>query len=452
MSINLTLYVAVYLLRVKIFGLLLIACFFSSFDVIPSFGLTESVNLFGEINSVDLILNDVWIEPENPKDGESVSIHGSVYNAGIIQTGDVSDAVTVAYIVNGEIVKVELLEHILPGIENGIHISSGPSFDAFSGNYIVTVIINYHDTLSHLRDNVENNIVQKIFKIGDVRPSLITSEIYQQYDDKTGKQQVTIHGELSNLFQEKLSNREIIVDIGTVLHKKIITDVNGEFSLMANIPFVNENIKVTIDLEDNSTLSTSSQNVYPIKLNEGESAIAFEIIPNSNMYDFENPPYTIALFQDSYENMFKIISTNEYDVHSMMSDNIFLTVVPANHEYIAELYYEGRFLDSFQTFFKDSTIVKKDIFIPEYGQVKFRVLDDLNEPQINVTVDNWIYSSVTSDDGMTEWIEMLPTVIPSEPYVAKATLSDGSVIWSEEFLLESEEKKVISIIKGDLSP
>ena len=452
MSINLTLYVAVYLLRVKIFGLLLIACFFSSFDVIPSFGLTESVSLFGEINSVDLILNDVWIEPENPKDGEPVSIHGSVYNAGIIPTGDVSDAVTVAYIVNGEIVKVELLEHILPGIENGIHISSGPSFDAFSGNYIVTVIINYHDTLSHLRDNVENNIVQKIFKIGDVRPSLITSEIYQQYDDKTEKQQVTIHGELSNLFQEKLSNREIIVDIGTVLHKKITTDVNGEFSLMANIPFVNENIKVTIDLEDNSTLSTSSQNVYPIKLNEGESAIAFEIIPNSNMYDFENPPYTIALFQDSYENMFKIISTNEYDVHSMMSDNIFLTVVPANHEYIAELYYEGRFLDSFQTFFKDSAIVKKDIFIPEYGQVKFRVLDDLNEPQINVTVDNWIYSSVTSDDGMTEWIEMLPTVIPSEPYVAKATLSDGSVIWSEEFLLESEEKKVISIIKGDLSP
>jgi hypothetical protein len=169
------------------------------------------------------------------------------------------------------------------------------------------------------------------------------------------------------------------------------------------------------------------------------------------MYDFENPPYTIALFQDSYENMFKIISTNEYDVHSMMSDNVFLTVVPANHEYIAELYYEGRFLDSFQTFFKDSAIVKKDVFIPEYGQVKFRVLDDLNEPQINVTVDNWIYSSVTSDNGMTEWIKMLPTVIPSEPYVAKATLSDGSVIWSEEFLLESEEKKVISIIKGDLS-
>jgi len=452
MSINLTLYVAVYLLRVKIFGLLLIACFFPFFDVIPSFGLTESVSLFGEINSVDLILNDIWIEPENPKDGESVSIHGSVYNAGIIPTGDVSDAVTVAYIVNGEIVKIELLEHILPGIENGIHISSGPSFDAFSGNYIVTVIINYHDTLSHLRDNVENNIVQKIFKIGDVRPSLITSEIYQQYDDKTEKQQVTIHGELSNLFQEKLSNREIIVDIGTVLHKKITTDANGEFSLMANIPFVNENIKVTIDLEDNSTLSTSSQNVYPIKLNEGESAIAFEIIPNSNMYDFENPQYTIALFQDSYENMFKIISTNEYDVHSMMSDNIFLTVVPANHEYIVELYYEGRFLDSFQIFLKDSAIVKKDIFIPEYGQVKFRVLDDLNEPQINVTVDNWIYSSITSDDGMTEWIEMLPTVIPSEPYVAKATLSDGSVIWSEEFLLESEEKKVISIIKGDLSP
>jgi len=439
----------IWLLYGKIFALFLFGCFFTSFGIDHSFGLTESVGLFGEINSVDLILNDVWIEPENPKNGESVSIHGSVYNAGIIPTGEVSDAVTVAYIVNGEIVKVELLENILPGMENGMHISSGPSFDAFSGNYIVTVIINYHDTLSHLRDNVENNIVQKIFKIGDVRPSLITSEIYQQYDDKIGKQQVTIHGELSNLFEEKLSDREIVVDIGTVLHKKIITDVNGVFSLTENIPFVNENVKVMVGLEDDSTLSTSSQNIYPIKLNEGESAVAFELIPNSNMHDFENLPYTIALFQDSYENIPKIISTNDYGLQSMMSGNVFLTVVPANHEYIAELYYEGRFLKSFQIFVKDHAVVKEDIIIPEYGQVKFRVLDNFNEPQIDVTVDNWIYSSVTSEDGMTEWIEMLPTVIPHEPYVAKATLSDGSVIWSEEFLLESGEKKIISIIKGD---
>jgi hypothetical protein len=63
-------------------------------------------------------------------------------------------------------------------------------------------------------------------------------------------------------------------------------------------------------------------------------------------------------------------------------------------------------------------------------------------------VDNWIYSSITSEDGLTEWIEMLPTIIPSEPYVAKATLPDGSVIWSEPFLLESEEKKIITIVKG----
>ena len=35
----------------------------------PSFGLTESVDLFGQTNSADLILNDIWITPEEPKEG-----------------------------------------------------------------------------------------------------------------------------------------------------------------------------------------------------------------------------------------------------------------------------------------------------------------------------------------------------------------------------------------------
>ena len=87
-----------------------------------------------------------------------------MYNAGVIEIEDVSDAVTVGYIVNDEVVEINLLENILPGTENGIEISSGPAFNAVTGDYVVTVIINYHDTLSHLRDNPENNIVQKKFQ------------------------------------------------------------------------------------------------------------------------------------------------------------------------------------------------------------------------------------------------------------------------------------------------
>lgn len=431
---------------------LLIGCLFPITISNPSFGLTESVDLFGQINSVDLVLNDIWIEPENPREGETVSIHGSVYNAGIIPNGDVSDAVTVAYIVNGEIVEINLLENILPGINNGIKISSGPVFDANSGSYIATVIINYHDTLSHLRDNQGNNIVQKKFEIGDALPSIITSEIYQYYNKETEKQQITIHGELTDFFQERVINKEIIVDIGTILQKKIATNVNGTFSLTIDIPFVNDIVEVKTNLKDNSLLSRSSQIIYPIKLNEEQSILALEIMPNSPKFNFENSTFTIVLFQDSYDNMFKKISTNEYDEHAKILDDSFLTVIPANHEYIAEIYYEGRLLSAFQTFFTDNSVVKKDIFIPEYGQVKFRVLDEFGVPQTDILIDNWIYSSVTDTDGMTDWNEILPTVTPNEPYVAKATFPDGSVVWSNPFLLDSEEKKVISIIKGRHNP
>ena len=38
-----------------------------SFSITSSFSLTESVDIFGRVNSSDLILNDIWMEPENPK-------------------------------------------------------------------------------------------------------------------------------------------------------------------------------------------------------------------------------------------------------------------------------------------------------------------------------------------------------------------------------------------------
>jgi len=96
------------------------------------------------------------------------------------------------------------LENVLPGVENGVIISSGPVLNPRSGNYIITVIINYHDTLSHLRDNPENNIVQKRIQIGSNNPSLITCDINQLYDSKTGQQQIKIQGELTKRIKKKL--------------------------------------------------------------------------------------------------------------------------------------------------------------------------------------------------------------------------------------------------------
>ena len=105
--------------------LLVIMVIFLSISFQQSFSLTESVDLFGSTNSVDLILNDIWIEPENPMKGEAVSIHGSVYNAGIVSTGQVTDVVTVGYFVNGDLVEITLLDDISTPFSNpGIMSSS----------------------------------------------------------------------------------------------------------------------------------------------------------------------------------------------------------------------------------------------------------------------------------------------------------------------------------------
>jgi len=40
----------------------LVFCFLFLFTIDTSFSLTESIDLFGEVNSADLILNDIWID------------------------------------------------------------------------------------------------------------------------------------------------------------------------------------------------------------------------------------------------------------------------------------------------------------------------------------------------------------------------------------------------------
>jgi len=431
----------------NILRLFLIVVLFLSFSVTSSYSLTESIDLFGKTSSADLVLNDIWIEPENPKKGESVTVKGSVYNAGIISTEQVSNVVTVGYIVNDELVEISLLENILPGVENGIEISSGPIFDAAPGNYVVTTIINYHDTLSHLRDNPQNNIAQKIFNIGTEIPTIIDFDVFQYYDDKTKRQQVTIQGESTNIFEEGLQNQEIIVDIEGSGQGKIITNTEGEFLLKTTLPFKNESIKVSAHSEENSLLHSFSKRIFPIKIDEEQSILALEIIPDISQNNL-NPTLTVVIFQDSYDNLFKKISTGDYDEENFMTDNFFLTVLPANHEYIVEIYIEGRILDAFQDYFSNSAVTKKEIFISKSSQIQFKIIDEIGEPQSNVTVDNWVYSGSSNEEGLTEWIEVLPIFTANEPYVAKATFPNGEVVWSEPFLIEAEEKKVIQIIQG----
>jgi hypothetical protein len=391
------------------------------------------VDLFGQINSVDIVLNDIWIEPENPKDGDIISIHGSVYNAGIIPTEKVSNAITIGYIVNDELVEIALLKNVLPGVENGVIISSGPVLDS----------------LSHLRDNPENNIVQKRIQIGSNNPSLITYDINQQYDSKTGQQQIKIQGELANVHQEKIRNEEIIVNVKGILKEKTITDTNGKFFFETDMPFKNELVEITTQLEVDPFFSNPTQMIYPIKLNSEQSALALEIIPDTSESDLKNQVLTAVVFQDSYNELFKNISTDNFEKQDLYIENFIISTLPANHEYIVEVYIGGRILDAFQNYFPNNQVIKKEVFISESAQIQFKITDKAGEPQKNVKVENWIYSSTSNEEGITEWIDVLPTFTENEPYVAKAIFTNGEIVWSEPFQIEEGEKKTIHIIKGE---
>ena len=407
-----------------------------------AFGLTESVDLFGESNSADIILNDIWIEPQNPENGQGVSIHGTVYNAGIVSTGQVTDAVTIGYFVNGELVEITLLEDVKPGLENGVEISSGPVFDRVPGNYIITVVINFHDTLSHLRDNPENNIVQRMIQIGNEVPSIIDFNVFQRYVEDKQSQVITITGQSTDIFQGNLSNQKINIKIGESIQKETMTDREGKFYSELTIPFNKEIIEVKVQNQNNSSFLTPVQQILPIQISSKDAVLSL------TYKEFRNTPLTVVIFQDSYEKLYQKITTNE-DILDL-NGNTYPITLPAKHKYIFEIYYEGKLVDAFQRNFGESQVINKEIPIRESAQIQFRVINENGEPQNNVKVSNWIYSEITNENGKTEWVNIFPTFSSNEPYIAKAVFPDGSVLWSEKFHIEEGEKKVIQIVKkGD---
>ena len=98
---------------------------------------------------------------------------------------DVTDTVTIAYIVNGEISEINLLENILPWLENEKVVSSGPVFNA-------------------------------------------------------------IQGELTDIHLEKSADQEIIIDIEGIKQEKTISDMCGEFLFETDIQFNDEPIRISI--------------------------------------------------------------------------------------------------------------------------------------------------------------------------------------------------------------
>jgi len=408
--------------------------------ILSSFAPFSSAQKIGNAN---VLLNDIYLEPHNPKPGDRVSIQSIVYNAGLESTKSVTNVVTVGYFIDGDLVKIDELPNILPGIENGVLISSGPVWTASDGAHTITVILNYHDTLSHLTDSRSNNIVQRIFSIGDPNKSVVLFEVFQKYIPETNMQQIKIEGNLESVSTSFISH-QIDIQIGN-LHDNVTVDKNGKFSFNKIIPSFDKITPITITIEKNFQLSGSSYtvNIYPIHIQQN-SILSFKLQNPSNFYNFKDTLFVIAIYDESYQ-LVKKINTDDLPASEKI-DNAIFTSLPSGI-YIIEIYVDGRLFTSLKTTLKEDSVNTNNILIPENTKVKFQVLDTNGKPINNVDVQNWKFTLSTNKNGFTDWIYVLPTFGSAEPYAAKATLPNGKVFWSDSFFINYGEQKLIQMVE-----
>ena len=411
------------------------------------FLLTPLMSVQGiETGQAEIVITDIWLEPEHPQAGDKVTIYGNVYNGGTYRTEYYAQVVTVGFLIDGELRKISELGNVNPGASNNVKISSGPIWDAEWGGHNMTVIIDYHNTLQDQYDNPNNNILKKTFQIEPVKPSQISIDILPSYVISNKDSLITVNGSLTDSDSGiPLVNQNVILMMGDSRHP-LTTDKNGKFAMIKAITFSEEKLLVTASFDGNFPYLPSNYTSYVFNLppSKETAALVLKIRDPTDRYDFLNLPSEIAVFKDSYDSLYTKISTGKKGV--LLDNNTAWTRLPGDHSYLEEIYVNGRFF--FATDWKqipEKRVIQENIYIPETAQIRFHVTDVNNNPLVDTSVKTWIYSAKTDESGFTEWIDMLPTRTKKEPYVTVGSTSDGRIIQSEPFFVTSGEKKIVEI-------
>jgi hypothetical protein len=426
------------MVRFNILKLFIIGCTVALLSFLP----TEAI----ETGQAEIVITDVWLEPEHPQAGDRVTIFGNVYNGGTFRTEYYAQVVTVGFLIDGELRKITELGNVNPGASNNVKISSGQIWDTEWGAHNMTVIIDYHNTLPDQYDNPNNNIIKKTFQIEPFQQSKIFIDILPSYIISNKDSLITVNGSLTESNSGiPLVKQNVILKIGDSRHP-LITDKSGKFAITKAITFSEEKLLVTASFDGNFPYLPSNYTGYVFNLppSKETAALVLKIKDPTNRYDFLNLPSEIIVFQDSYDNSYKKISTGKKGV--LLDNNTAWTGLSGNHYYLEEIYVKGRFF--FATDWKqipEKRVMQENIYIPETAQIRFHVTDANNKPLSHAMIKNWIYFAKTDETGSTAWIDMLPTKTKKEPYVVVGSTSDGRIIKSDPFFVTSGERKIIEI-------
>ena len=393
--------------------------------------------------NAELVLENIQIEPPYPKKGELTMITGDVYNAGIMETDSLASIITAAYFVDDKLLFIDEIGNVKPGIGNKIKISSDPVWNAEVGDHNVKIIINYHVTLNDQYDSPDDNTAEKTFSISSLNPTkilLTTSSPYVIQGENT-LLNISVSLKDDSDSNKPLDGKNIVLNFdGDDIY--LGTDKYGTVFFSKTVNYSKAlNIESHFEGDDQYLPSSSILTLHPIP-KDITSAILVNIMDAKKQYNFENNFFEFLIFQDTYENLIEKISPTA----TLLDSDSFWISLPAEHDYFAEVYMDGRFL--FLTDKKplnENSIVVEELVIPESAEVRFRVTNELGESQSNAVVNNWIYSAITDENGFTDWIDVLPTS-HANSYVAEVFLPDEITTQSNPFDIFSGEKKTIDIV------
>ena len=394
------------------------------------------------IEDTELVIENIQIEPVYPDMGQLATITADVYNAGILETNSLSSIVTVAYFVDEDLLYIDEIGNVKPGLSNKIKISSIPIWNVEPGNHTVKIILDYHDTLNDQNDSPDNNTIEKIFFIDSRDFAKLSLNVSPQYIIPNENILLEITTSIEDVNSGiPLDNKEIIITFDDDVIS-LITNPSGtvSFSKMINS---SDSLTVEANFEgDSQNLSSNSSLIVHSIPNSISSGMLMKITDVNKQYNFEDYSFEFAIFQNTYDNLFTTISP----VAELLDPTAFLIPLPPGHDYFTEVYLDGRFLFlTNDVFLQEDSIFAEDLIMPDPAEIRFKVVNELGEPQQNATVNNWIYSATTDEMGFTEWIEVLPTV-DNRPYDAEIILPDQKTVSSNSFFVFSGERKTVHMV------
>jgi len=325
------------------------------------------------LGDADPFLNNIWIEPKDPNPGDVISINSSIYNLGTESTGSVTDVVTIGYFLNGDLIKIDKLPDVVPGEDNGVKITTGPIWVAIDGVHTITVILNYHDTLSHLTDNLENNIMQKVYHIGDwENPNpRISAKLFQEYDRVTNNQDIRIVGEVDLPIDILKSNPRVTIqfdnndyDDRNSFKQRYTASIDLDtrsFYFKETFQYSQTVTPITISyFTDRNERYEYKLQAYPIKLKENNSAWILEEPADS----FRSQKFLVTIYDESY-NLIKEVET--YNVPYMTTQNTvngFVSVILSGDQlYNMEVYSEkGNLIYASSKFLDANNAIVDDLY------------------------------------------------------------------------------------------